>query len=319
MNIKVSDVRKAVKTHLHLTRPIIKKLGSGESNTNFLVDDKYIVRVNADLKEKHKISKEYRVLKYLQPYNISPTPYTKDTTKRIIPQDYLIIEYIPGQDLKRMRLSSSMIRDIARVTATLHSIPIGKNIPFFRMTYSDVKKSIVRYIRLAKKYGGAKDSVFLLECLPRLIISGPDNVVSITHGDICEQNMIYDTNNELKFIDFESCGVSDPAYDIADVFTGFGKRLYKNHQEIFYDEYLKHRSDTTLKKRVEAFIPLKMFETFCWSVMHVYEIKKGIVSKDIQDKEPIKHHTDYAYHCLNECRKLGLVSNKKVSLFEGLL
>ena len=57
MNIKISDVRKAVKKHLLLTNPKIKMLGSGESNTNFLVDDKYIVRVNADLKEKSKINK----------------------------------------------------------------------------------------------------------------------------------------------------------------------------------------------------------------------------------------------------------------------
>jgi len=58
MKIKISDVKKAIEKHLLLISPKIKLLGSGESNTNFLVDNKYIVRVNADLKEKHKINKE---------------------------------------------------------------------------------------------------------------------------------------------------------------------------------------------------------------------------------------------------------------------
>ena len=131
--------------------------------------------------------------------------------------------------------------------------------------------------------------------------------------------MIYDTDKNLKFIDFESCGISDPAYDIADIFTGFGKKFTKEHQDLFYKEYLKYRKDNSLKNRVKVFIPLKMFETFCWSVMHVYEIKAGIVSKDIQEKEPIQHHIDYALKCLKECKKLGLVSNNKINLFEDLL
>lgn len=318
MKIKIADVKKAVSKHLLLTNPKIKLLGSGESNTNFLVDNKYIVRVNADLKEKYKINNEYKILKYLEKYQIAPIPYVKDTSKNIIPQDYLIIEFFPGQDLRKIRLSSRMIKDLAKLTATLHSIPVIKNIPTFRRTYSGVKTNIGKLIRLTKKYGGKNESSFLSKSISLLKTNGPQNKASISHGDICEQNLIYDTDNNLKFIDFESCGISDPAYDIADIFTGFGKKFTKEHQDLFYSEYLKQRKDETLKKRVKVFIPLKMFETFCWSVMHVYEIKAGIVSKDIQEKEPIQHHIDYALKCLKECKKLGLVSNNKINLFEDI-
>ena len=318
MNIKIADVKKAVSKHLLLTNPKIKLLGSGESNTNFLVDNKYIVRVNADLKEKYKINKEYRILKYLEKYQIAPIPYIKDTSKKIIPQDYLIIEFFPGQDLKKIRLSNRMIKDLAKLTATLHSIPVIKNIPTFRRTYTGVKTNIGKLIRLTNKYGGKNESDFLSKSISLLKTNGPQNKASISHGDICEQNLIYDTDNNLKFIDFESCGISDPAYDIADIFTGFGKKFTKEHQDLFYSEYLKQRKDETLKKRVKVFIPLKMFETFCWSVMHVYEIKAGIVSKDIQDKEPIQHHIDYAIKCFKECKKLCLVSNSKIKLFVGV-
>lgn len=317
MNIKINDVRKAVKKHLLLTNPIIKKLGSGESNTNFLVDNKYIVRVNADLKEKNKINKEYKILKYLEKYQIVPNVFIKDTSKKIIPQDYLIIEYFPGNDLRKTRLTKRMIQDLAKLTATLHSIPITRSIPSFRKTYTAVKNNVIKLIRLARKYGGKDESKFLEKCLPKLKTNGPLNKETISHGDICEQNLIYNNDKNLKFIDLESCGISDPAYDVADIFTGFGKILSKEHRNLFLKEYLKYRKDKTLKNRVKVFIPLKMFETFCWSIMHVYEIKAGIVSKDIQEKEPIKHHINYALQCLEKCKKLGIVPNtKKTDLFK---
>ncbi len=66
------------------------------------------------------------------------------------------------------------------------------------------------------------------------------------------------------------------------------------------------------------FVPLKIFETFCWNVMHIYEIKAGVVSKEIQDKEPIKNYIDFALKYLTDCKKLGFVSNSNIKLFEGL-
>lgn len=318
MRIKKSDVKKAMSFNLHLTNPKIELLGSGESNTNFLIDDKYIVRVNADFKDKYKISKEYKILKYLERFNIAPIPFFKDTSKSIIPQDYLIIEYFPGQDLRKIRLSNKLIKDLAKLTALLHSVPIIKNIPKFRETYSSVENNIVKLIKLTNKFSGKNESEFLSNSLPLLKINGPQNKVSISHGDICEQNLIYNKDGNLRFIDFESCGKSDPAYDIADIFTGFGKKFTKEHQDLFYREYLKYRTDQTLKKRVDVFIPLKMFETLCWSVLHVYEIKNGIVSKDIQEKQPIINHINYALKCLKECKKLGLIVNTKFKLFDDL-
>ncbi len=247
MKVKISDIKKAVQKHLLLTNPKIELLGSGESNTNFLVEDKYLVRVNANFRLKYKINKEYKILKYLDRYQIAPIPYVKDTTKSIIPQDFLIIEFFSGKDLREMKLSGKMIKDLAKLTATLHSIPIRKKIPIFSETYLDVKNNIVHLIKLTKKYGGKNESEFLREFLPQLKTHGPQNKTSISHGDICEQNLIYDTYQNLKFIDFERCGISDPAYDIADIFTGFGKKFSKEHQKIFYKEYLIHREDTTLK------------------------------------------------------------------------
>jgi thiamine kinase-like enzyme len=317
MKIKISDVKKAVKQNLFLTNPNIKLLGLGESNINFLVDERFIVRVNGNLKD--KINKEFKILKYLEKYNISPKVFVKDTSRIIIPQDYLIIEFFKGQDLRKLRLSNKMIKDLARLTSKLHSIPIIKNIPNYKESYLDVKINISKIIKLIKKYGGKKESDYLYDSLSTLKINGPLNKVSISHGDICEQNLVYDINNNLRFIDFESCGLYDSAYDIADIFTGFGKEFSKKHQNLFYEEYFKYRKDNTLKKRVEVFMPLKMFETLCWSVMHVYEIKKGIVSKEIQEKEPIKHHMNYAFEYLKKCKDLGLISNNNIKLFREVV
>lgn len=314
MTIKTSDVKKAVEHHLHLPKAKIHLLGSGRSNTNFVVNNKYVVRINAHLEEKDKINKEFVVLKALDGYNIAPKVFVKDTSKKLIPQDFLIIEYFDGTDLKNKRLSVKMIRDLAQLTATLHSISDTK-LSKVKPSYQEVKVNIERLIKRTAKHGGKSDSKFLFQNLIHLSTTGPQNKLAVVHGDICDSNLVYDQQSQLRFIDFESCGLSDPAYDIADIFTGFGKTFSEKHQELFYEEYFQHRKDPTLKRRVEVFIPLKLFETLCWAVMHVYEIQQGIVSKEIQKTHPLHEHIDYANLFLNKCKKTGIISQSTYKLF----
>ncbi len=314
MNINIRSVKNAAEKHLKIENPEVTKLGSGESNTSFLANNKYIIRVNARKTSKNKFSKEFRVLKYLKHYNIAPNIFIKDTSKKYIPLDYMILEYIPGNDLRQTKLSKKIITDVAKLTAKLHNTPIGESIPSFRKTYSSVIQNSKKFINLVNKYKGTNEYKVLNSSLRNLKDKGPKNKQTIAHGDICKQNLIYDENNKLHFIDFENCGISDPAYDIADIFTCFGEDFCKTDKELFLKEYFKHRKDATLLERVEVFIPLKIFETLCWSVMHVFEVKKGLVSRDIQNNQTIQERINYANKFLEKCKELGLVS-KKAKLF----
>lgn len=300
----IEDIKLIAQKKLKLDKPKVKLLGSGTSNNNYLVNNLYLIRVNTNPRITNKFDREAYILSYLNGMDIGPEFILHDKSKKIISQEYIIIKFVPGFDLRKKRLTKKMVVDLAILTAKLHNVPINNQIPIFRSFYSDVLRSIEKYINLVKTYGDEKNYEFLNKYKKSLSLKGPKNILTIGHGDICQQNLVYN-NKDLRFIDFEGSGLTDPAYDVADTLSGFGKEFKQEHKELYLDEYLKHRKDNTLRQRIKVFTPLKVFETLCWSVMHVNEIKQGIIKKS----EPIKKDIDYAKSCLKKCKELGIVDS----------
>lgn len=309
--MKLGDIKLIAQKKLKLNKPKVKLLGSGTSNNNYLVNNLYLIRVNANPRITDKFVREAFILSYLNGMDIGPEFILHDKNKKIIPQEYIIIKYIPGFDLRKKRLTKKMIVDLAIITAKLHNVPINNQIPIFRSSYSDVLRSIEKYINLIKKYGDEKNYELLNKYKKNLSLKGPKNILTIGHGDICQQNLVYH-DKELRFIDFEGSGLADPAYDVADTLSGFGKEFPEEYKELYLKTYLEHRKDKTLRQRIKVFTPLKVFETLCWSVMHVNEIKKEIIKKT----EPIEKDIDYVNHILKKCKQLGITDKKEKISFD---
>jgi aminoglycoside phosphotransferase (APT) family kinase protein len=303
----------------------ISRLGMGESNLSYLVrieGRRFVIRINLDPKVPKKSRREYRALKAIEHLSISPKAYILDETKKRIDSSFIILDYIPGKSLKdsKTKLTKKIISELARTLAGLHSIRLNeklKRLPEERPDYKSFIREIERmtcYVK-KKRTKHMKKGEFenlLDESLSRLKMSikkAPRAIKTLGHGDLCAQNVI-NSKNGLELIDFESFGLIDPAAEITTVFEDFGKRFSENQRRQFLEEYGKHRTDKTLRARIKFYTPLKLYEVFIWSLMHVYEIhEKDMHTAFLKDKD-IADEIKYSRFCFRRCIKQGTIAKK---------
>lgn len=137
------------------------------------------------------------------------------------------------------------------------------------------------------------------------------------HSDIQEQNIILESKR-IKFIDWESVMISDPATEVSYVVTQFGKPFSLKQRNIFIDEYLKHRKDFSLRERVELYIPIRYYIDFLWSVLQTAKIKKGLIYYSNTNKGFLKQKK-YTFICIKRMLDNGIVNEEKAHFLRGLV
>lgn len=81
----------------------IKLLGIGENNINYLVssfDKKIVYRIGLRKEFEKNLKREYDLLRYI-PEGLAPKQIFFDKTKKIIPQVYSVISFLPGKHIKK--------------------------------------------------------------------------------------------------------------------------------------------------------------------------------------------------------------------------
>jgi len=309
-----------------ITVDSISELGLGESNLNYLAivnSKKFVFRVNMDPADTGKSRKEFNALKSVEGLRIAPKAFILDESEKHIDGTFLIMEYIEGTPLDKIetKLSTKIIRELARIVANLHSQEIGdvrnmlaKEKPTPDAWVSAVRKRI-EYIRKRRRKYFERDGfdIMLDETLSkiRLVARGSEfrGVLRPGHGDICQQNLLVH-NGELRLIDWEDFGLRDPASDIGIIFEGFGIEFTKEQEDEFLREYLNIRTDETLKERLKVFRPIIQFDQFVWAVMHVFEIGEKEMHEHFVERKNIQEHMDYARYCFDRCIKSGVIDKK---------
>ena len=199
-------------------------LGKGNNNHNYLITSKkgnYVLRIECGI-HFHNLKKEYAVLKKL---NLGPKVFMFDSSGKIIPQSYLIEEYIEGQYIKVADLN--FLKDSAIWYKKLHE---NKNkhsseystperffdiLKYFEMpSYSRYRK-YRNYINKGRRK--ALDTYFreaqnVIAKNQRLF----DDVksLSLIHGDPSKGNVFY-VNKKIRLIDWEFAKYDLPEYELA--------------------------------------------------------------------------------------------------------
>jgi|TARA_Y100000034_G_C6828587_1_gene373842 thiamine kinase-like enzyme len=301
----------------------VSKLGMGTSNLNYLVkvnQKKFIFRINMNSKNPDKSKKEFKALKIVEKYNIGPKAWILNESKKEFDSDFIIISYIEGKTLNKIKnhLSLKMIKEIAKLSAKIHSIKLDSKtnkLPVlgrdYKVYFDTLDKENLRYIRNHLK--NKKFIKILEETRKKLKKEIPfgkhKHPLVLVHGDICEQNMIINKGN-YKLIDFESLGLEDPAQDIAGIITDFGKPFNEKQKEIFFEEYLKIRKDKTLKERVKVFVPLRIFSVLLWAITHTLKIKNKHMHLSFTENNNIKKDISYVKIVFKRAIKKGVIDKK---------
>ena len=114
-----------------LGRSSVEALPGGQINASYLVDGQYVLRVNLRPEEHGKLDREQRVLAMVRDQVPVPTTIAYEGSSRLIPHEYVIQSYIPGESLlarwshadKEERLG--YLRQLATIMRRIHGIRLG--------------------------------------------------------------------------------------------------------------------------------------------------------------------------------------------------
>ena len=298
----------------------VSQLGMGASNLNYLItigENRFVCRINAHIGDRKKSSREFEALKMVASLKIGPKTYILEKNRKILDETFIIVEYIEGQTLDKVKYKiNKIINKLSELCAKIHKIPLSSRIKsslkkeeYNYQSYLEAIKVRMIYI---KKHINNKEVINMINdtynsLKERSLPDKDKHPLVITQGDMCEQNIIIN-KNKMRLIDFESLGLTDPAAELAHIFIDFGKPFSHNQKEIFIKNYLKIRKDNHLKKRIEAFIPLKYFIRFLWALEHIIKIKNKEMHQNFIEKQDIQKHIDYAQRCLNEAVNAKVIS-----------
>lgn len=298
----------------------IQKIGLGESNLNYLAivnRKKFTIRINMYPHFPNKSENEFTSLKIVEPLGITPKVFHYESSKEILGETFIILEYLEGRSLdKYKKIGGDIIRKLGVAVAQLHNTNINnienrlKRQGSSKTDLLNMIQQMLEYIKIKRKHyfsiRGEFENVLekSYKHLQRLNFNIKPSYV-LGHGDIDPSNVI-SLQGKLKLIDWEDLGLIDPALEIVGVFDSFD--LSTKEKELFLISYLEVRKDTSLKKKIPIFLPFQVFKVFCWAIMHLYEIGERELHEDFLKEQDLKEHIEYAEKMFNKCKRVGIIS-----------
>ena len=114
-----------------LGRGSVEALPGGQINASYLVDDRYVLRINLRPEEHGKLAREQRVLAMLRGEVPVPETIVYDGSGRLIPHEYVIQSYVPGESLLSRwgqagaAERASYVRQLAALLRRMHGIRLA--------------------------------------------------------------------------------------------------------------------------------------------------------------------------------------------------
>jgi thiamine kinase-like enzyme len=300
----------------------IERILKGESTIKYLVianGKKFVVRLNADLQNKVKVRDEFNALRAVEKLDIGPRAFLKDTSKKFLKYEFLIVEYVEGDTLEGKRITKKMIKDVAELFVKMRSIkdklPINKEMSSYSNLMLEFKFRL-RYVesKIGKSH---KFSKLMRKTISELTSKAkviPKNVLFPCHADVISLNIVLN-KNKLKLIDFEGFGLMDHTLEIAYVFESFTNRPFtQEERKIFLGIYLKLVNDKTFLKRLTFATDVILVGEFFWEVWQYYRITSGDLPKFFSDGKNSKDYVERAGYLFNKAVKARVIPAKSAEL-----
>lgn len=290
-------------------------LGQGEYNINYIFsskvyDKKLVLRVSTDsqMNLDNQIEYEYKALKLLENTNKTPKPIYFDDRKKLIPYDFLVMEYLPGAplDYKRdLKLS-------ARILADIHSEPIPKENHLLKPE-NPIESIYEECLNMFEKYKKSKHSDREVRKNIEHLLEKGKNIKTkdigkrtIINTELNSGNFLINGEDEENYlIDWEKPLYGYPAQDLGHFLaptTTFWKTdviLSKDEIDLFLKEYCKcsyeYKDELDLWYSVKDYLSINCLRGITWCAMayieyqnpdklitnkYTYEKIKAYLSKD---------------------------------------
>lgn len=252
----------------------VRLLGRGESYFNFLVtinsQQQFNLRVWHRNNSDEQVIKEFKLLQRIES-PIAPKVWACDTSMKILPNPYFILEYLEGSEVSE--LSVSQVSELGRLLASLHQQRADSG-----QTPEGLEHSPIDFVKLFTNGMGYwkkhESRIFELPVVKKLwpqissYISNVSHFInersgsSLVHGDVHKFNIL-NTNNGLKLIDWEMAHSGDPALDLSKLIwpieTHWQWADASNALQRLIGSYQNNCEDPTMPQRVDAWQVYTMF------------------------------------------------------------
>lgn len=276
----------------------ILNMTSGAYNLNFHIkvsQKEFIFRINIEQQSglSDQIKYEYRILKFLQGFDLAPNAYFFDNSLKFFDFGILIEEYLNGPHLS---YEKNQIIEVAQLLAKLHSLPIlGTNCITWEdplgATFDFAKNDMLNYEK--RKTHDKKVIHLAKELLARAKTNMEDKrhlfkADSINHTDVVCDNFIK-TSNGLRMIDWEKPRVDDGTYDIS-CFLSKPAQLWCSEtvlnsadREVFLDTYskLSGKKKDLLLEKIRIREPLISLHWILWGAIKLCDFKDNRTSPEL--------------------------------------
>jgi len=231
-------------------------LAKGGQNINYLLESskgKFVLRIENN-KQFKNFRKEYLFLKSTNGL-LGPKVYLFDGSKKIIPRDFFVEEFIEGKHPSK--INNRFVIDMAKWFRKLHSRKTSKKPDCMINNRYSLLCALKPYYRNYKRYRHVLDenlkqvlNGYFNRALELCKIN--DNLFSdrkhfsILHRDPRKENMFY-SKGKIRFIDWEFVDYNLPEWEIANFFEG--SKLKDYQKKLFLKTY-KYPNTEIARKRL---------------------------------------------------------------------
>jgi thiamine kinase-like enzyme len=271
----------------------------GSYNLNYHVEVegvRFIFRVNVRAQSglSNQIDYEFKVMKFLEPYQITAKVFHFDNSKSHFDFDVMIEECLEGSWLS---LSEEDMPAAAELLARLHSVDPS---PLSIITWSDPLMDTVKLLQLdmteyRPKKSADKKVISLTEKFFKIMnpriekkrnIFKPDG---INHTDVAIDNFVK-TKQGLRLIDWEKPRLDDSSYDICCFLAKPAqlwctpKVLSDKGREIFFNKYIEYsgKDGSLMTEKVAVREPLSALHWIFWGMNRMCDLKDQTTASALQ-------------------------------------
>ncbi|MFW6138207.1 MAG: phosphotransferase [Spirochaetota bacterium] len=274
----------------------------GNYNINYVIklgEQKFLLRINVEQQSglTNQMAYEYNTIVHLAKYGVTPAAYYLDSTRKWIPFDFIVQDYIEGKHIDFD--DHHAIEDAAAALARLHRVPFPQE--DFLVRYNNPLQDLYQEItRMLRQYETRKTcnknlvtkGEILLKKLKLLVKKNElyFSPVSIVHTDAVNDNFIR-CHEGTKIIDWEKPRIDDCTYDLC-VFMGRPPQIWASTRLMQGEERNRfliaycNNCDialTELEHKVNIFQPFVSFRWIMWGAHRTADADEGLISSELKE------------------------------------
>lgn len=252
----------------------VRLLGKGEYNSNYLIDDDYLIRIarGSQMHLDNQVEYEYNALKFLEKSNVTAKVYDlkKDKLSGI---SYLTEEYLIGRDLDYhtdLKIAAYLLSQIHSLDVTGQDF-IKANSPF-EMMFDEFTEMFSHYQKWDKKNKTTEEKISdMLDYIKNLVLDSILENPCLINTELNNKNFIIGEKSYV--IDWEKPIIGEREQDLAHFLaptTTFWKTdvIFDNYtMDNFLDEYDKLSKIKVDRKKFVKYLLFTCLRGITWCSM----------------------------------------------------